>query len=351
MDELDEVRWRAVESRDEKMAGLFIYAVRTTRVYCRPGCGARRPLRRNVEFFVTPSGAVAAGYRACTRCRPDQDRAHDPAIAAVIAACRELERPWDARSAAQVSAEVGYSERHLRRRFVEIVGVSMGDYRRAQSAARMRAALREGTSVTDAVFGSGYGSFRAFYEHGATRLGMTPGRYRDGARGERIRYTAMTTPIGVVVAACTSRGVCAVRVGPDEAVLEKELALEFPNATIERDDDGLAEVARVLAGAVRGEDDPTVLPLDLAGTTFQIRVWEALRQIPAGETRSYSQVAAQIGAPKAARAVASACAANSAALAVPCHRVVRADGSLGGYRWGIESKAALLSAEAGGTPS
>lgn len=351
MDELDEVRWRAVESRDEKMAGLFIYAVRTTRVYCRPGCGARRPLRRNVEFFVTPSGAVAAGYRACTRCRPDQDRAHDAAIAAVIAACRELERPENARSVAQVSAEVGFSERHLRRRFVEIVGVSMGDYRRAQSAARMRAALREGASVTDAVFESGYGSFRAFYEQGATRLGMTPGRYRDGARGERIRYTAMSTPIGVVIAACTSRGVCAVRVGPDEAVLEKELALEFPNATIERDDDGLVEVARVLAGAVRGEDDPTVLPVDLAGTAFQIRVWVVLRRIPAGETRSYSQVAAQIGAPTAVRAVASACAANSAALAVPCHRVVRADGSLGGYRWGVEAKAALLCAEAGGTSS
>ncbi len=210
----------------------------------------------------------------------------------------------------------------------------------------MRAALQSGMTVSDAIYEAGYGSSRAFYEHGAMRLGMAPGRYRAGGRGERISYTSIVTPIGLVVAASSERGVCSVNVGFDEAALTSRLAAEFPNAIIERDDDGLSDVASVLAGAVRGEKDPTILPLDLEGTAFQTRVWEALRSIPAGRTRSYSEVAAQIGAPGAVRAVGSACAANPAALAVPCHRVVRQDGSLGGYRWGIATKRALLEAEA-----
>ncbi|HVB70628.1 MAG TPA: methylated-DNA--[protein]-cysteine S-methyltransferase [Acidimicrobiales bacterium] len=347
MKQLDDARWRAVETRDEAVAGVFVYAVRTTNVYCRPGCAARRPLRRNVEFFLTPADAAAQGYRACQRCRPNEARAHEPAVVAVIAVCRELERP-DARSVTQVARDAGFSERQLRRMFTDVVGVSMSDYRRAHRAARTRAALREGTSVTNAVIESGYGSFRGFYEHAGTQLGMTPGRYRDGARGEHLRYTTIATPIGVVIAACTARGVCAVRVGSDEAVLEENVAAEFPHATLERDDVGLVEVSRVLARAVRGEDDATRLPLDVAGTAFQIRVWEALRRIPRGETRSYSQVADDIGAPTAVRAVASACAANHAALAIPCHRVLRRDGTLGGYRWGVGAKAALLCAEESG---
>ncbi len=347
MEQLDDARWRAVEARDESVAGLFVYAVRTTNVFCRPGCSARRPLRRNVEFFLTPTDAAARGYRACQRCRPEDARAQAPVVSAVIATCRELERP-DARSVTEIAHDVGYSERQLRRSFTEIVGVSMSEYRRAHRAARTRAALRDGTSVTHAVIESGYGSFRGFYEHAGAQLGMTARQYRDGARGEHLRYTTVSTPIGVVMAACTQRGVCAVRIGPDEAALEKDVAAEFPLATVERDDAGLVEVASVLAGAVRGDADPTLLPLDVVGTAFQIRVWEALRQIPTGETRTYSEVAAQIGAPSAVRAVASACAANSAALTIPCHRVIRSDGSLGGYRWGIGAKSALLSAEATG---
>jgi len=347
MSQLDDVRWRAVEGRDERSAGVFVYAVRTTGVYCRPGCGARRPLRRNVEFFTTPSEAATSGYRACARCRPDRDRASDPTVAAVIAACRRLERPDVDQSVGSVAADVGLSERHLRRRFAELVGVPIGAYQRAQRAAASRTALRAGGGVTDAVVASGFGSFRAFYDHGAASLGMTPGRYRDGGRGERIRYTSVDTPLGVVLAGCTTRGVCAVRLGSSEAALRRQLAEEFPRAVLERDDDGLVAVARVLAAAVRGDEDPTVLPLDLEGTAFQIRVWEALRSIPVGETRTYAQVAAAIGEPRAARAVASACAANGVALAVPCHRVVRRDGSLGGYRWGLPTKAALLDAETG----
>lgn len=334
-----------MQDRDTGAAGLFVYAVRSTGVYCRPGCGARRALRANVEFFATPDDAIEAGYRACKRCRPDQARDVDPSVAAVIKVCRLLEGGAEPDVSA-VAGELGYSERHLRRLFSDVVGVPIGTYVRATRADRARAALRTGMPVTDAIFEAGYGSNRAFYEHGASRLGMTPGRYRDGARGERITFTSMITPIGVVVAASTAQGVCAVKVGPDETALTEELTGEFPLATIERDDDGLASVANVLADAVRGEGDPTTLPLDLAGTAFQIRVWEALRAIPSGETRTYSQVAASIGSPTAVRAVGSACASNPVALTVPCHRVVRQDGSLAGYRWGVETKRALLRAEA-----
>jgi AraC family transcriptional regulator of adaptative response/methylated-DNA-[protein]-cysteine methyltransferase len=346
VDNLDEVRWQAVEARDGRRAGVFVYAVRSTGVYCRPGCGSRMPLRRNVEFFATSAEAVGAGYRPCRRCRPDHDAVTDPMVAAVIATCRQLEHPDGERDVAAMAANLGWSERHLRRKFSELVGAPIGSYLRAQQAERARAALRAGMPVTDAVLEAGYGSARAFYEHGAVRLGMSPGRYRAGAPGERIAYTAVVTPIGVVLAASTARGVCAVRLGPDEDALTSELAAEFPQAVIERDDEGLGEVATVLSGAVRGEADPSALPVDLEGTAFQMRVWEALRSIPAGRTRSYSDVAAQIGAPSAARAVARACAANPVALVVPCHRVVRQDGSAGGYRWGAATKQALLAAEA-----
>lgn len=346
VDYLVEARWRAVETRDARLAGVFVYAVRSTGVYCRPGCGARRPLRRNVEFFATPAEAAGVGYRACRRCCPDRDRVSDPAVAAVIEICRWLEHPDPDHDLASMAAGLGWSQRHLGRRFSEVLGVPIGSYLRAQQAERVRAALRADLPVTDAAFEAGYGSSRAFYEHGATRLGMTPSRYRSGGAGERIGYTSMVTPIGVVVAASTVRGVCALRVGPDEAALVAEVAAEFPEAVVERDDDGLGEVAVVLAGAVRGDDDATVLPVDLHGTAFQVRVWEALRAIPAGDTRSYSEVAVEIGAPTAVRAVAGACAANPAALVVPCHRVVRQDGSLGGYRWGVATKQALLDAEA-----
>lgn len=346
VDDLVEARWRAVETRDARLAGVFVYAVRSTGVYCRPGCGARRPLRRNVEFFATPAEAAGVGYRACRRCCPDRDRVSDPAVAAVIEICRWLEHPDPDHDLASMAAGLGWSQRHLGRRFSEVLGVPIASYLRAQQAERVRAALRAGLPVTDAAFEAGYGSSRAFYEHGATRLGMTPSRYRSGGAGERIGYTSMVTPIGVVVAASTVRGVCALRVGPDEAALVTEVAAEFPEAVVERDDDGLGEVAVVLAGAVRGDDDATVLPVDLHGTAFQVRVWEALRAIPAGDTRSYSEVAVEIGSPTAVRAVAGACAANPAALVVPCHRVVRQDGSLGGYRWGVATKQALLDAEA-----
>jgi len=346
MNKLDDARWQAVETRDGRQDGVFFYGVSTTGVYCRPGCASRRPLRKNVDFFVSSTDATGAGYRACRRCRPESETRADPSLATVIALCRLLETSSDGVDLSIFAKQHGYSERHLRRRFSDVVGVSLGSYERAFQASRARTALRSGAAVIDAAFDAGYGSSRAFYEHAATRLGMAPGRYRDGGRGEHLRFTSLDTPVGMIVAASTDVGVCSVQLGNDETELIERLIGEFPHATIERDDEGLFEAAVVLAGAVRGDRDATVLPLDLEGTAFQIRVWEALRKIPSGRTTTYSAMAETIGAATAVRAVASAIAANPVALVVPCHRVIRKDGSLGGYRWGLATKEALLHSEA-----
>jgi AraC family transcriptional regulator, regulatory protein of adaptative response / methylated-DNA-[protein]-cysteine methyltransferase len=345
MNQLDDVRWAAVSSRDAAQSGSFVYAVSTTGIYCRPGCGARCPLREHVQYFSTAHEAQLAGYRSCKRCRPDEVNVVDSMTAAVITTCRKIERTRGACDVAVLAADVGYSEGHLRRSFRNLVGISLVSYMREHQLERVRGTLRNSESVTEAIFEAGYNSASAFYERSAPRLGMTPARYRDGARDEVIRYTTVETPVGVVLAASTERGICSIRVGQDEMSLVKEVFVEFPHASIVRDDESLRDVAIVLASAVRGEDDAGVLPLDLQGTAFQIRVWESLRTIPVGETRTYSDVAEQIGSPRAVRAVASACAANAVALAVPCHRVIRRDGSLGGYRWGLDVKEALLLAE------
>jgi AraC family transcriptional regulator of adaptative response/methylated-DNA-[protein]-cysteine methyltransferase len=345
MNDLDDVRWAAVTARSATMTGCFVYAVTTTGIYCRPGCGARRPLRDHVHYFSTAHDAQLAGYRSCRRCRPDEVDIVDSMTNAVITTCREIERTHGECDVAVLAADLGYSEGHLRRSFRALVGVSLVSYSREHQLERVREALRDADSVTEAIFEAGYNSASAFYERGAPRLGMTPARYRDGARDEVIRYTTLETPVGVVLAASTARGICAIRLGHDEKSLVKGVFAEFPRASINRDDVGLRDVAVVLASAVRGDGGAGVLPLDLQGTAFQIRVWESLRAIPAGETRTYSDVAQQIGSPRAVRAVASACAANAVALAIPCHRVIRSDGSLGGYRWGLDVKEALLVAE------
>jgi AraC family transcriptional regulator of adaptative response/methylated-DNA-[protein]-cysteine methyltransferase len=344
MENLDQSRWDAVQRRDKNLDGVFVYAVATTGIVCRPGCASRTPRRENVEFFTTLPDAEAAGYRACHRCRPQEERLHDASLEAVITLCRRLERD-NVTNVAATAVEVGYSERHLRRRFAEVIGVPVATYARTIRSQRVREALSSSSAVADAVYEAGFGSSRAFYEHGAPPLGMTPRRYRAGAEGERITFTSLVTPLGVVIVATTERGVCAVRIGDAEATLEQELANEFPRATLHRDDEGLRHVASVIALAVRGEGETTSLPLDLQGTTFQVRVWEALRRVPRGTTLTYSQLAESIGSPRAVRAVGSACAANPVALVVPCHRIVRRDGSLGGYRWGLEVKEALLAAE------
>lgn len=331
-------------AREVGATGAFVYAVATTGVYCLAQCSSRRPLRRNVEFFNTALDASRAGYRPCRRCRPDEPRTLDPGVTAVVRMCRRLEDDPDL-DIATFAAEVGYSERHLRRRFSALLGVSVTDYTRAQRATRVRQALTSSSSVTEAIYRAGYGSSRAFYEHAAPRLGMSPSTFQSGGAGETITYTSRRTALGVVLAARTERGVCAVRIGRELGDLEAELAAEFPRARLERDDVGLSDLARALELAASGQPvDP--LPLDLAGTAFQMRVWHELTRIPRGTTLSYAQVAERIGSPRAVRAVGSACGANPAALLVPCHRVLRSDGSLGGYRWGLDVKAALLDLEA-----
>ncbi len=344
MSELDEQRWTAVSGRDATADGLFVYAVSSTGIYCRPGCSSRTPRRENVAFFVTPLEARDAGFRACRRCRPDEARRRDPSLDAVVSLCRRLEEDPGCDVAATASA-LGYSERHLRRRFRDVVGVSVAVYARDQRARRVRETLTKSGAVSEALYDAGYGSSRGFYEHGAPRLAMAPRTYRAGGRGETITFTTFSTPLGTVLAATTTRGVCAVRIGDDVARLETELAAEFVHAEITRDDASLADVAAVVTELARGEGEAVALPLDLRGTAFQVRVWEALRGVARGSTLSYAELAERIGSPRAVRAVGSACGANPVALVVPCHRVLRSDGSLGGYRWGLEVKRSLLAAE------
>ncbi|HEY1825918.1 MAG TPA: bifunctional DNA-binding transcriptional regulator/O6-methylguanine-DNA methyltransferase Ada [Acidimicrobiales bacterium] len=349
MSDLDDSRWLAVESRDATSSGVFLFAVRTTGVYCRPGCSSRRPLRKNVEYFVDADGASSAGYRACAKCRPDVQVLDDATSAAVVA-CRRLDQSQGRATLACVASEVGFSEGHLRRVFRDRVGVTFAHYARERRAEGAREKLRSGASVTDGVFDAGYRSASTYYNSGASTLGMIPSRYRNGGGGELIRYTDIETPLGSVVVARTLRGVCWVQLGPAVDELVARLSKEYPAASIERDDEGLRSEARAVGSAVRGESDPLSLPLDVAGSAFQVRVWKALRDIPAGETRTYTEVASAIGSPRAVRAVASACAANRLAVVVPCHRVIRSDGSLGGYRWGLEAKEALLAREARANP-
>jgi AraC family transcriptional regulator of adaptative response/methylated-DNA-[protein]-cysteine methyltransferase len=347
MNDVDSVRWQAVDGRDARMDGVFVYAVRTTGVYCRPGCAARRPLRQNVLFFSTPADAVVEGFRACRRCRPDGATVDDPAVASVLAVCRWLEHPDEDHAPDVLADRVGWSKRHLQRRFSEVVGVSMAAYGRAAQAERARRALQRGSTVTDAVFDAGYGSTRAFYEHGAPRLGMSAGEYAAGGRGHVVHYATFPSPIGQVIVAATERGLCAVRIGDDPVVLAAGLAAEYAGATIVEEGELVGALAREVAAlaAGKGHRPAADLPLDVRGTAFQVSVWEHLRTIPAGTTATYTQVADAIGRPTAVRAVAKACGANPVAVAIPCHRVVRSDGSLGGYRWGVERKAALLAAE------
>ena len=349
---LDDARWAAVAQRAAEADGLFVYGVRSTGIYCRPVCGARRPLRRNVAFFATAAEAAAAGFRACQRCCPDQNRDADPVAAAVIAVCRRLEDCEAPVNLTELARQLGWSPRHLRRVFKALTGVTPSAYARAQQADRARAALRAGAAVTEAVFDAGYGSVRAFYEHGAPRLGGAPASYRRGSPGAHVRYSVVDTALGHILVAATDTGVCAVRIGTCEEDLLAELTNEFPKALIVRHDDGLASVTAVVSALASGRASCAAgrsaagIGLDLRGSAFQVEVWEALRTIEAGAVRSYAEVAAQIGRPTSARAVGSACAMNPVALLVPCHRVLRSDGTLGGYRWGTETKAALLAVEA-----
>lgn len=330
-----------MEAQDAGADGRFVYAVRSTGVYCRPSCPARRPLRRNVEFFEGPAQAEGAGYRACRRCDP-AGTAGDRVAEAVARVCAALAEP-DPPAMAELAGRVGFSPSYLRRSFTRLVGSTPRQYAAAARRERARAGLRSGGAVMAAAFGAGYGSSRAFYEEASSALGMAPASYRRGGAGEVVRYTEVASPLGAVLVAATARGVCAVRF-LDGSSAGAVLAAELPAAVLVRDDAGLREAAAGVVAAVGAGPHPA-LPLEVRATAFQLQVWRALQAIPAGRTATYAEVAAAVGRPSAVRAVAAACAANPVAVLVPCHRVVGTGGRLAGYRWGLERKRALLDAE------
>ncbi len=342
----DEDCWQAVRVRDRAADGRFWYSVRTTGVYCRPSCAARLANRCNVAFHASREAARAAGFRACLRCRPDEP---ERASAMVAQACRALDAALESGEAppdlAALAGAAGVSRFHFQRLFKAALGVTPRGYAAALRAGRLRAALPEAASVTQAIYDAGYGSGRQFYAAAQDTLGMKPGAYRDGGRDAAIRVAVTACSLGALLVAATERGLCAVRLGDDADALLAGFQARFRNATVCTDDAAFAALVAQVAALVERPDAPAELPLDIRGTAFQQRVWDALRAIPPGRTLTYSQIAAQIGAPAAVRAVGTACGANPVAIAVPCHRAVRSDGSLAGYAWGLARKAELLRRE------
>jgi AraC family transcriptional regulator of adaptative response/methylated-DNA-[protein]-cysteine methyltransferase len=344
----DEQAWAAVLGRDRRLDGRLFYGVASTGVYCRPSCPSRRPRRHNATFFTEPEAAERAGYRPCLRCHPRGQRADAPP--APVGKAREyLDLHFDEPVRLDaLGREVGMSPHHLQRTFKKAFGLTPREYQDALRMQRLKRELRTGGSVTTAIHEAGYGSASRVYEKSDARLGMSPGAYRSGGRGMVIRFGTVASPLGRLLVGATERGLCAVALGEDDGQLEASLRAEYPSATIERGLEGLEGPVAALVRYLDGEGALDAVPTDLRGTAFQQRVWEALRAIPYGETRSYAEVAAAIGRPSAARAVARACATNRVALVVPCHRVVGSGGNLSGYRWGIARKKALLDREARG---
>jgi AraC family transcriptional regulator, regulatory protein of adaptative response / methylated-DNA-[protein]-cysteine methyltransferase len=338
-------RWRAVLGRDARFDGAFVYAVRSTGVYCRPSCPSRRPRRASVVFFDLPRAAEGAGFRSCRRCRPADVARPDPRALRVERVCRYIDQHLEgALPLARLAREAGLSAYHFQRTFKQLMGISPRQYAEARRLASFKTQVRKGETVTSALYGAGYGSGSRLYERAARQLGMTPAAYRKGGRGMRLRYTVGRSPLGCLLVAATSRGIAAVSLGDSEATLEATLRAEYPAAEIERDDQALAPRVRDVVRRLAGGRGP-MLPLDINATAFQWRVWQELLRIPAGSTRTYGEVARALGQPKAARAVARACATNPVALVIPCHRVVAGDGGLGGYRWGAGRKRQLLERE------
>ena len=340
----DKARWQAVLARDPGLDGQFVYGVSTTRIYCRPSCPSRRPAPERVSFYSTPDAAEAAGYRACLRCQP---RTTGSTAERQVEQAREYldQHATEAVTLEHLGRIVGLSPFHLQRTFKRIVGITPKAYASARRLERMKSRLREGDTVSRATYDAGYGSGSRAYEHAQARLGMTPGVYREGGRGARVRYTVVPTTVGLLLAAATERGLCAVTLGDDAGDLETALRREYPAATIERDDQELEPYAEAIVSHLSGRESEARPGLDVKGSAFQWQVWEALRRIPAGQTMSYQAIAKGLGRPTAARAVARACASNRLALVIPCHRAVRQDGALGGYRWGVDRKRRLLEQE------
>ena len=341
----DEARWRAVERRDRAADGTFVYSVRTTGVYCRPSCAARLPRRENVEFHATCADAERAGFRPCKRCRPNQPALADQQAAAVARACRLIEEAEDTPGLATLAQAAGLSRFHFHRVFKTVTGVTPKAYAAAHRGKRVRAELAQGGTVTAAIYGAGFNSSGRFYAAAPDLLGMTPTQFRAGGSGNVIRFAVGECSLGAILVAATDKGVCAIELGDDPDALVRELQDRFPKARLVGGDAAFEQLVARVVGFVEAPAHGLDLPLDIRGTSFQQRVWKALRAIPAGSTATYSEIARRIGRPRAVRAVAQACATNALAVAIPCHRVVRMDGAMAGYRWGVARKRALLARE------
>jgi len=338
-----DTRWQAVLARDRSADGEFVYAVKSTGVYCRPSCPSRKPHFESVAFFAGPKEAEGAGYRACRRCKPKEA---EPQSAWLAKVCRALEENLERNlSLAELARQAGVSAFHLQRTFKERLGVSPREYQEALRIRRVKQGLANGASITDAIFDAGYGSSSRFYENATENLGMSPFTFKRRGSGQAIRYTMFRSMLGATLIATTDQGVCSIAFGDLETELEGGLREQFSGAMITRDDEGLRNHRTAMEGYLAGQHTSLGLPLDIRATAFQQRVWKLLGTIPYGETRSYSEVAAALGEPRGARAVARACASNPVAIAVPCHRVVRTGGDLAGYRWGVERKQKLLERE------
>jgi AraC family transcriptional regulator of adaptative response/methylated-DNA-[protein]-cysteine methyltransferase len=340
------VRWAAVRARDASADGTFVYSVKTTGVYCRPSCAARPARPENVEFHDTPAAAERAGFRACKRCKPDQPPLAERQARQVAELCRLIESSDQVPTLEELASHAGMSAFHTHRLFKAVTGVTPRAYAAAHRARRVRGELAARRTVTEAIYGAGYNSPARFYEQSNALLGMTPSSYRAGGSDHEIRFAIGACTLGAILVAATPRGVCAILLGDDPEALAHDLERRFPRAQLIGADPEFERLVAQVVGLIEQPRLGTRLPLDIRGTAFQQRVWRALSRIPAGKTASYAEIASRIGAPRAVRAVAQACAANALAVAIPCHRVVRTDGELSGYRWGVERKRALLDREA-----
>lgn len=339
-------RWSAVQARSKIADGQFVYSVKTTGIYCRPSCAARQAKPENVRFHESCSDAEKAGFRPCLRCKPNQASLAEQQKALIARACELIDNAEVAPSLEQLADQVGLSPYHFHRLFKAHTGLTPKGYANAQRAIRVRDQLRQGESVTDALYEAGFNSSGRFYAVSDQLLGMTPKAYRDGGTNAQIRFAIGRCFLGALLVAQTERGICAILFGDNAEELETDLRRRFPRATFEPADAVFSQTVAQVVAFIETPAKGLNLPLDIQGTVFQQQVWQALQNIPAGHTASYQEVAERIGSPRAVRAVAAACAANPLAVAVPCHRVLRNDGGLSGYRWGVERKQALLDREA-----
>lgn len=341
----EEARWRAVEDRDLLADGTFVYAVVTTGIYCRPGCAAPLARRKNVRFFDHCADAENAGFRPCMRCTPQSSGLKERHVEAVEKACRLIEQAESPPSLDVLAEAVGMNAYHFHRIFKAETGVTPRAYAAAHRARRVRTELRRADTITEAIYDAGFNANSRFYEKTNALLGMSPTAFRAGGAGETIRFAIGQSSLGAILVAATEKGICAIFLGEDPEQLARDLQDAFPKAEITGGDKDFDAMVGQVVGFVEQPARGLDLPLDIRGTAFQRQVWEALQSVPPGMTASYTEIARRIGQPKSVRAVATACAANKIAVAIPCHRIVRTDGSLSGYRWGIERKGELLQRE------